>query len=565
MEKKVLALLSRLSIEDNVVPIMKIIKNIEDWDSLLDQARKQRIDQLLFPHFSEISEKHKIQIPNDIMNKVQDIYGKLSKDNSKKFLEFDNINQMFIKNNIKCVVLKGPALVGTIYSIGERRFADFDLLFDTKDILKAHKILEECGYIAKNSENSNSNCVISEKDITNAAASQFHLFEYFNPDKKYMYIEMHHTFISETSSNNFREFYDSSIKNERGWYIPNLIDLFIHSCTHTYRHHLLHMEALRRQGDRLSLYMDVRECYIKLQKLNMIDRTINRCKELNCLNIVSNILSLANYLLGDIDIDKRFYENVTVVSWDWKSNYFCSTYEARLFSPLEEHERIQNLYINLKEDSKINNEFKCYKNNKSKSDPEFWKDIKEYIFYAEKGGNNHFWGDHIYFRNFLDNDEVKSNFKICYDESNFYFKLKTENANYVPKGHAKGYSQDETTITLFFSNNKDDIPFVLYTIINQGNSRIFSNATSKGNIVDGRHGGFEVVKDAKIQTEIKEGRFEIEILIPWESIDMHLYKSFLFDFTTKLIKDGKRQIISWNAGKGANHSNSLWLSKIDLI
>ncbi len=155
--------------------------------------------------------------PEDLLQFMKNIYEENLKRNKHIQVEVKFINQIFKKNSIEFVFLKGAAMLIDNYfsEIGERMIGDIDILVSKTDSSKAFKILSNHGYN-----------IFPEYDFF-PHRSKKHLKRQVNKEKIFA-VEIHYSLLR-----NKNELLDSNkilsnLKKVDSLPVPNSLSLFYH-------------------------------------------------------------------------------------------------------------------------------------------------------------------------------------------------------------------------------------------------------------------------------------------------------------------------------------------------
>ena len=199
----------------------------------MQEAETQGVTSLAYSHFSKIIDKE--IIPQKYFNTFRQRYIGTIGRNMLIFNELDKLLPLLGENGIEPIVLKGPALIATVFNDwGKRGMCDLDLLFKTDELQKVANILFENGY-----QIHSSNGALYDVDF----GESHHLGGLVNP-KTGVHLELHWTIqgngrvfninIDEmrqrTIDAQFREYRFKIFSPE-----DQLLHLFVHHCYHHFR------------------------------------------------------------------------------------------------------------------------------------------------------------------------------------------------------------------------------------------------------------------------------------------------------------------------------------------
>ena len=124
----------------------KIIDSQYFWDGIVEHGSRH----LVLPAvYGNLKRKNILKlIPVDLEKFLKDIYEKNGERNKKILLQIESLNDLFLKNNINHVFLKGSALLlsNKFDVLNERMIGDIDILIRKESILKARDVLLKNGY-----------------------------------------------------------------------------------------------------------------------------------------------------------------------------------------------------------------------------------------------------------------------------------------------------------------------------------------------------------------------------------------------------------------------------------
>jgi hypothetical protein len=116
-----------------------------NWNYIFQQSNIHKVAPLLYNNIKTLP------VPGDILKKFEYIYTHTALRNMLYLEELNKILNVFEREGIKCVILKGPCLAQNVYhNIALRPFLDIDLLIKKEDIQKTVLILKKAGYTSQN-------------------------------------------------------------------------------------------------------------------------------------------------------------------------------------------------------------------------------------------------------------------------------------------------------------------------------------------------------------------------------------------------------------------------------
>lgn len=248
-----------------------------NWNAFLDLVIHHRVYSIVFLKLKNISSNSTI-IPQEIMNKLQQLYTK----NAYKMLhltrEMGVICEKFNENDLPLIVLKGPVLAISLYGdISRRTSKDLDVFVDVYDINKSMDILMELGYEMK------------DEQLLNNWLSKTHHLSFFHPGH-HVQIELHWRLNPNLGGTpTFKEFWNRkneiSISNQTCYYLGNE-DLLLYLSEHGSRH----------GWSRLRWLMDI-DRLLKYHTINF-ERLQQILNQYRVKHYVQQAILLSHYLLS---------------------------------------------------------------------------------------------------------------------------------------------------------------------------------------------------------------------------------------------------------------------------
>ena len=146
-EDNLLLLCSRTRLDrERKRKIGQILADNLDWDYLLEEAHSRKVSPLLYRHL-----KDEEGLPEKVKEDLKITYYTNSARNIWLLSKLGEILQIFREGEIPVIVLKGAALLETVYpDIGLRPITDLDLMVHRKDLPEIKEGLSRLGY--ENSE-----------------------------------------------------------------------------------------------------------------------------------------------------------------------------------------------------------------------------------------------------------------------------------------------------------------------------------------------------------------------------------------------------------------------------
>lgn len=116
------------------------------WRKVLFEGRKHDIVPLLYANFKHLEPKI---VDEEVISEMKGHYHEIAFTNAVFISELAKLQQLFNDAGIPIIVLKGMALIGTLYTdIGLRPMSDIDFLAKPTDWTSINEILQNHGYIA---------------------------------------------------------------------------------------------------------------------------------------------------------------------------------------------------------------------------------------------------------------------------------------------------------------------------------------------------------------------------------------------------------------------------------
>ena len=196
--------------------------DVNFWNDFVKLASSQ----LLLPKIYSEIKKNNIEsyIPDDLLNYLQEISEINYLRNKQILKQIFNVGDIFNKNKINYVFLKGSALLLSqpYDTINERMIGDIDILVSENDIHSADRILKNMGYYEISSEKT-----VFTKNIS--GYENKHLPRICH-DNYIAAVELHRKLLR--SNNNFlapKQLLKNKQKVKTKYFIPSNIDLWRHA------------------------------------------------------------------------------------------------------------------------------------------------------------------------------------------------------------------------------------------------------------------------------------------------------------------------------------------------
>ncbi len=132
--------------EEDKERVRDILGSNPDWDYIIKRAQREKLSPLLYKSLKEFNDT-KGSIPLDAIARLEEQYLSNLSRNTVHLYELDKILRAFSGEKISVMVLKGAALLETMYKdIALRPAADIDILIRKKDLSRVNNILNSLGY-----------------------------------------------------------------------------------------------------------------------------------------------------------------------------------------------------------------------------------------------------------------------------------------------------------------------------------------------------------------------------------------------------------------------------------
>ncbi len=536
-------------LESEIKEISKIPSYDIDWDELWQLVLQHKIAPMFIHHIDRIKNEGVFNFaPKHIYTKALITNRLNSIRNKDLFNELSKLNKQFQMQKIKFTVLKGPAMAWQIYrDPGNRLFSDLDLLVESHDVKMAHQILINEGYVTQ-----------GLGDVDHLSKMESHLFLYTKSTNKMTFdIELHHPHINYIVD--LKKILDKAEYYYDGIGMPNIVDLFIYSCIHAWEHYPSNMHRLAVGGTRMLLYTDILESYKVVESKNLLSHAYNRAIELECLEIVSNMIFLTEKMLGKFCGYRDFLSGKTNYGHNWESKHVTSLIENKLLRPLEEYKRLNELYLLKKTDGQIQNYVGCkfVDFDNTKLDITYLKQ-NEKLLHKENNAqrDDKFFGDSpIAYTSHMEEKAIQGSFDFMWDKENFYVVISTSYDLFLPLCNEEHFDSCKSSITLSFGSNESCVPKHFYVQLKQNDRHhiyVKKDKNDDFNIETTKQPNLYKLKDSKIDTSINNGLITLIIALQWTQVGLVPERGveFLFNFSIKQVNKSKRIIISWISGKG---------------
>jgi len=201
--------------------------SIEQWIHLTDILNHNRIIPFLYSRVSVLPEK--LRPPKHITNIMREYFLISRVQNIKMDKQLERLLLAFKQEQIKVLVMKGPAIAWSIYpDPAMRPYDDIDLLVLPQQFVKARKIMIMLGYV----------CDAKMFEIFKDVQSEEH-FHYQDSLIRNMQVELHwdlHCFYGAKHNITLEDLFHNAITvNTSSFYFEtfNLVDTLLHTVAHT--------------------------------------------------------------------------------------------------------------------------------------------------------------------------------------------------------------------------------------------------------------------------------------------------------------------------------------------
>jgi hypothetical protein len=115
-----------------------------NWDLFIDLALHHRTFPVLYPELKKLQEG---TIPDNVMKALESQYRQNTFRMLQLCAEMEQVSNLFSKNEINLIVLKGPVLASDLYGdLSRRTCGDLDVLVPIGDLPRAEDLLLQEGY-----------------------------------------------------------------------------------------------------------------------------------------------------------------------------------------------------------------------------------------------------------------------------------------------------------------------------------------------------------------------------------------------------------------------------------
>jgi hypothetical protein len=171
---------------DRIKVLGTFIDTIKDlWDSAKsDQTR--RLDPFIYHCLKEF--QYNLHVPDERVAKLEQVYYQTATSNIKKIYSATKVLEIFQREGIFAIPLKGMALIETVYkNPAIRPMADIDLMVGREDLQKVKYILMNMGYSYTDSYRGSIDFADSENELfdLHAQFTKFDVLFYVDYDEIY--------------------------------------------------------------------------------------------------------------------------------------------------------------------------------------------------------------------------------------------------------------------------------------------------------------------------------------------------------------------------------------------
>jgi hypothetical protein len=148
IESQLLMMMARLELDIDIKNrIKEILKFDINWNALVEQSVKHGITGLLYVHLNAMREE--LEIPEDVLGRLHQFYLMFTASGLGLEAKFKQVVSKLNEAHIDLIVLKGMALVETLYKdYGLRPMSDIDVLIREKDWPVVSMIMDELDFKA---------------------------------------------------------------------------------------------------------------------------------------------------------------------------------------------------------------------------------------------------------------------------------------------------------------------------------------------------------------------------------------------------------------------------------
>ena len=137
-----------LNIDENTSEkIREILSQDIKWAYFFERAKSEGVLSLVYENLSKI-DNTQLSVPADIWERLKNSYYTTAGRNILICQKLNTILTAFNQAGVKVILLKGIALIHTIYpNTALRPMHDIDILIKKEDLIKANEVLNSLGYL----------------------------------------------------------------------------------------------------------------------------------------------------------------------------------------------------------------------------------------------------------------------------------------------------------------------------------------------------------------------------------------------------------------------------------
>ncbi len=508
-EEQLIIELTRRPHELNVHLINILVNNIDkdSWNNFLIKTLGNKVQTIIVNNVNYLYKAtNKNIIPQDVKKRLEIESEKCKSIVNRLKKERIRLGHIFEQNGLKVVFLKGEGYSEYIgYQDNYRYYKDLDILVLEDNLQQLDNLLTAQGYETKIALDRKKD----EKDL-----QKYFLYGSYNV-MDYQKITDDGTFFIDVHKSNKYNIYNSmDIYNDavkiHGVYIPNKEDLLIYSCFHTFHHYGLDCDYLKFSNlPRLKAFIDIRDLLHKIIENGEKKLLVKRIRQTKASFVVNEMVKIVDLLY---DENNNFAYDITgkrsLVKHNGNDGY-KSSFEKRIFNPLEEKEKIEKYASTKKLEPdippsinvlKITEEDKWYKKN-------IWKNKPPY-----KSLKDDFWFGYYNILGYSNYNKRGAEYtiKCSYNQKHFYVKWTLKDKNCV-LGQNAIYDSKQTQLYLMFTINDKLINIQVQPKDGESNGKIFLN-NFQGVLQIKEINNYEMILHKR-----KHG-LELYTKIPWKSV-----------------------------------------------
>jgi hypothetical protein len=224
-------------IAQNFYELLNSKNGVSSKFELLGESSKEQLCALLIEHglAGSVYVNGRDILADDLLSRLKPTWQKQRQRNLLQYEELKNLSLALEASGIRPIILKGMALIGSVYTdLGERNMSDIDLLVGTENIDKMLEIVEEGGFLPVATGQWWGNSFKWEFQKSTAAGD--------------VVLELHSNLFYGTNKNWWRTDQASSIRKAielENFDVLKSEDQFVHLCGHLgYQHTFLKLNWL---------------------------------------------------------------------------------------------------------------------------------------------------------------------------------------------------------------------------------------------------------------------------------------------------------------------------------